>query len=987
MTVKVVNMIPNSMSNESGRDSEPNVTASFLDPSRIAASVFTPDPMNSGSAPIYVSTDGGDTWGLTPGILPGGNKTGDTTLRFVGPSNVLYAGILRSDNGELNILRKADFTAPGLMQLLVDKTNDDQPYVEGATVFAGPGVGSDVVYVGENDFGAPSGHTATIDFSLNAATAPPPAGFVTNNHIETRATAGQDGPPIRPAVHLDGTVYGVYQGWRSSTTMDVVVVRDNNWASAANPFTALIDPGDGNAGLRVVTGASRAPFADLLGTQRVGGQLAIAVDPRNSSVLYIAWADGSAGANQTIHVRRSTDRGVNWSGDLRTISTATNPGLAVDRQGTVGFLYQKLHNPGPSNRWQTHFETSTDGFTTVNDLILADVPDNNGAYPGPNPIGDYAGVIAVGKNFYGIFCGNNTPDLANFPNAVTYQRNANFTTHTLFDLGNNPIPASIDPFFFKLITVEAFDDFYVRDWTESPASGDTGVEPSTNPVFYATSDVWNRRGTLPGPFPNDQPDNEDAGNGTGNIGDNWAYARIRRNAPASGSQMVSAHFLVSKFGTGSNYVDSTAGDPDLSFPDPDPTATFNAADTGPITTPAYHWHLNAVASTHLCLAVEITGQNDPFVAPSLVGNAPGWPTTDLRIIDDNNKAQRNMGLSTTPARGVGMNDCFYAIVHNAATFSRDLELGYECSREVADIFKSAHVDVIGGESQPLGQRGSMLFAKMLPAENRWVGLHFPAASGQDGQIFAVNFFEVVGGIAINGFGMGARLASMDKVIQHKLLLHRSVFTRIAAGFGLDQAKEAADAAAKLLEENKHSGLEYLHFVRQQLPILERTLTELVSANQGQDPFRIVPAIREFAGVVEAGQADAAAVLHGCILNRVDSLLTMRQLEKGNVADILQNVRWQKDLYTIKARLAKLNHAPELRKRSEEFILSYGARKLGNKDYAELMRGLFNYFKETSDALPAAGLHEAVRQMEQNLNDLTRLQKAHRDVLLRLQETA
>ena len=246
MPVSVVNMIPNSMSNESQRDAEPNITATFLDPNRIAASAFTPDPLGSGNAPIYVSTNGGSTWALNV-VLPGGNKTGDTTLRFVGPSNVLYAGILRSDNGDLVILRKPNFTAAGLMDALVTKTNDDQPYVEGATVMAGAGTGNDRVYVGENDFGAASGHTATIDLSLDAATAPPPAGFGTHS-IETRTTSGQDGPPIRPAVHLDGTVYGVYMAWRSGgRRSDIVVVRDDNWGSGGSPFTALTDPSDSAA--------------------------------------------------------------------------------------------------------------------------------------------------------------------------------------------------------------------------------------------------------------------------------------------------------------------------------------------------------------------------------------------------------------------------------------------------------------------------------------------------------------------------------------------------------------------------------------------------------------------------------------------------------------------------------------------------------------------------------------------------------------------
>src|SRR5262249_34232388 len=149
----------------------------------------------------------------------------------------------------------------------------------------------------------------------------------------------------------------------------------------------------------------------------------------------------------------------------------------------------------------------------------------------------------------------NTPDNANFPNGIAYQRNANFATHVLTDLANNPVAASIDPFFFRYDTVAAADDFYVRDWTDNPTTGDSGVEPSVRAVFYQTSDAGNGRGTLPGWSPNDQPANEAAGTATATPGDNWAFARIRRNAAAaSGDQDVTAHFLVSKFGTGSNYV-------------------------------------------------------------------------------------------------------------------------------------------------------------------------------------------------------------------------------------------------------------------------------------------------------------------------------------------------------------------------------------------------------------------------------------------------
>jgi hypothetical protein len=35
-------------------------------------------------------------------------------------------------------------------------------------------------------------------------------------------------------------------------------------------------------------------------------------------------------------------------------------------------------------------------------------------------------------------------------------------------------------------------DFYVRDWTATPAFFDDGTQPSTNPIYWTTSDVWNQ---------------------------------------------------------------------------------------------------------------------------------------------------------------------------------------------------------------------------------------------------------------------------------------------------------------------------------------------------------------------------------------------------------------------------------------------------------------------------------------------------------------
>lgn len=995
MPVKVVNMIPNSLSNETNRDSEPNISVNPASPLQMAASAFTPDPLASGSGPIFVSTNGGDTWTLNV-VLPGGNQTVDITLRFANASNMLYAGIIRSDAGHhLNILRKDNFLMPGLMTILVDRSGVDQPYVAAATVLGGSGAGQDRVYVGDNDFGAPSGRTSTLDVSLNAATAPAPAGF-NPDRIETRATSGQDGPSVRPAIHLNGTIYAAYFGWRSAsgsiTTADVVVVRDDNWGSGATPFRALVDSGDGQPGVRVVTGVS-IPWDTInnipasLGTQRIGSHLTIAVDPTDSQTVYVAWADGTSGSNYTIHLRRSIDGGAHWSGDLRAVVSATNPGLAVNSHGKVGFLYQKLVNPGSGNRWETHFELSNDHFDTVaSDTILANVPDNNGSYAGVNPIGDYSSLVAVGKNFYGVFSGNNTPDNANFPNNVFYQRNADFTTHTLLDLSSNPVAASIDPFFFKFTTVEIADDFYVRDWTDSPSSGDNGAEPSTHPVFYATSDVWNRRGTLAGPFTNDQPSNEDAGNGAGNIGDNWAFARIRRNAPAaSGSQTVTAHFLVSRFGTGSPYVDAGSMDPEVSFPDPDPTVVFNAADVGPVTTDAYHWHLNPTSSSHLCLAVEISSPNDPFVAPSLVGNTPGWPTTDLRIVNDNNKAQRNMGLSTTPARGVGMSDTFYAIAHNAATFPRDMVLSYTASPDAQRRLEGATIEIIGGRGKGFKSGDTITLKNMQPGEDRWIGLTFNPPAGKEGEVVAVDFYELVGGIPVNGFAIGAQLASTPRAIRAAVELHRSVFTRLVYGFNSGEARAAVTAAERLLSGKGITEATYLSFLRDALPAADGAVRGFVKSQKISDPFKVSDALKR---LTEAqGDADAACVAHTTLLNKLDSLITMQQLAAGDPASILHNVRWQHDLYSRLPQLAQLKCRDEVRAQSAEFISAYSARKLGNRQFPELIRALLGCFRQTADGVKDLNLAEDISAMQDPKVELAALQKAHRSFLLKLQGLA
>lgn len=453
--VTVVNMIPKSLSGESHQDSEPTIAVNPKNPLQIAGSAFTPDPSHGPRAPIYISTDGGNTWTLNsivPSTVPDGSATADITVAFGSSSNILYASILRfpvphEDDTRLNILRTTDFQSSTTMKVLVDRLGVDQPYVQAITRS-----GKDLVYVGDNDFNGPNGKTATIDQSLNGGAANPSFKKI---RIESRPGAGQDGPPVRPAIHADGTVYAIFHSWKSfdnhtgEGTADIVVVRDDHGGAGTHPFTDLVDPADNKVGMRVVRGA-KFNFNGEKGQQRLGGDVSTAVDPTDSDVIYIAYNDDQPDGIYALHVLRSTDRGVTWSPELRRLDDALNPALAINSNGKVGLLYQQLTGSGAAQQWVTKFESTTNG-TGWNAITLSQTPARRPVKDFDPYLGDYEHLQAVGKDFYGVFSANNTPKKANFPSGVVYQRNANWSTNTLLDVDNvTPVAISIDPFFFKV---------------------------------------------------------------------------------------------------------------------------------------------------------------------------------------------------------------------------------------------------------------------------------------------------------------------------------------------------------------------------------------------------------------------------------------------------------------------------------------------------------------------------------------------------------
>ena len=447
--VRVVNMVPASLSGETNQDSEPFLALNPDFPTRMTGTAFTPNPgypQVTNPAPIYVSQNSGFTWALNT-IVPSSGQHGTSDITVVGmgdaTANRLYSGIL-ADPGDLlfDQLTTADFTNPTVMTSQASRISVDQPFVQGLRSNS-----LDHVYVGNKDFTAAPA-TASVDVTANGGAS------WSQVQIDKRTGCNDHLPPIRPAVAPDGTVYAAFFHCTSRNgsifTSDVVVVRDDSWGTGSTPFTALIDPGDNLAGMRVVSNVT-VPWVPgpALGNQRIGSALSLAVDPNNSANVYVGWADRVGNGDiYTIHVRCSTNRGVTWSSaDLLTVTNATNLALAIGNSGAVGALYQQVTGSAPNQRWVTTLVQTKSFFAGRQSTILSTAPVTTPVF---QPyLGEYLHLLAVGTEFRGIFSANNTPNLANFPQGVSYQRQVNFTTMTLLN-GAAPVASSIDPFFFSV---------------------------------------------------------------------------------------------------------------------------------------------------------------------------------------------------------------------------------------------------------------------------------------------------------------------------------------------------------------------------------------------------------------------------------------------------------------------------------------------------------------------------------------------------------
>jgi hypothetical protein len=221
---------------------------------------------------------------------------------------------------------------------------------------------------------------------------------------------------------------------------------------------------DGNLGFRMRT-CIDVPDDDKVcpmgGQRRAANQIAIAIDPKDDSKVYVAYADSTTGDFMTLHLVMATVSGSKVTDtEILLVHNALNPAVAITAQGRIALLYQQLVANG-SWRWQTIVQISNTTLDRWSPTLLSDTPSEEPGFDcatsnGSPYLGDYVDIAVAGDTFYGVFSADNNPTFhaSPYPEAK-YFRN----TTLLGPAGPIPcsagsclvtVPYSIDPFFFRI---------------------------------------------------------------------------------------------------------------------------------------------------------------------------------------------------------------------------------------------------------------------------------------------------------------------------------------------------------------------------------------------------------------------------------------------------------------------------------------------------------------------------------------------------------
>jgi len=408
---------------ENEPDFEPSIAVNSTKPSEIAVVAFSGSwgvraDGTAVNAPVWKSTDGGNTWKKLPLIPPPpplqlatGRK-----VTLVGPAD---QHIAYDSSGHLWIAEMARDRDDGnfTVNVLYRQTGGPEAPLTSGLVF-GDGI-ADQPQVG-------------VDVSLHGCEA---ATIYTSwlktdheNSVNTVSRSGKDARtvPVAPDLELptrstriatgpDGKAYLMYKTRQpSGSDFEPVFFRVRRSDDCGITWNALGPAGVSIHGPNHVTSYYSSDFGDLAKTKlearaRVRSSDAwLALDPVSADV-YAAYVNRDSSGFGQIYVARSTNQGRTWTSTRVTDGRAHSavPEIAVTANGAVGVLYIDYVEIGSATRFRHNFAVSTDlGATWSSQLLQSMDPATlSNVDVGVDLWGDYEGLTAAGTTFYGVFTG------------------------------------------------------------------------------------------------------------------------------------------------------------------------------------------------------------------------------------------------------------------------------------------------------------------------------------------------------------------------------------------------------------------------------------------------------------------------------------------------------------------------------------------------------------------------------------------------------
>jgi hypothetical protein len=387
-------------------DTEPSIAVNPHNQGEIAIVTFSENWTPAKGAPVWKSTDHGQTWNKYYQLMqpnPGETGPGDQKIDFDANGQIYVAELASAGILKDYVYRQ---TGPPNGPLTPGASyGDDQPHLSVDHYASSPLKGH--LYSPWLDFSQPL-ERSTVAWSSNQGVNINSVGAGDNSSFRNRTT--------RSAIAPDGKVYIIYktrEGAAVTPGFENAHFHVNRSDDGGLTWTSL-----GATGISV-TGATQVEtyFTTAFGNTSKGkvararsSDAWIAANPENGDV-YAAYVRRDASGFAQIYVARSTDQGATWSSSRASDGTHNSayPEIAVTKRGVVGVLFIDYDDAGSVTLFRHHFARSFDHGSSWDDDVLQSMN------PGPlsNAFsgflwGDYEGLAAAKNTFYGVFTGESS---------------------------------------------------------------------------------------------------------------------------------------------------------------------------------------------------------------------------------------------------------------------------------------------------------------------------------------------------------------------------------------------------------------------------------------------------------------------------------------------------------------------------------------------------------------------------------------------------